>query len=128
MLDLPNVQLLHLDDLAKMSDKTILERKKHVPHAERIIKEMFDEFSQWIETKRFTPALIAVKKLMEDIQRKELEIQVKKNPTIDTNQAVAVSERLIQKLTNRMAAQLRQSNDTVESAKALKALFNISEK
>jgi glutamyl-tRNA reductase len=128
VLDLPNVQLLHLDELAKMSDKTILERKKHVPHAERIIKEMFDEFSQWIETKRFTPALIAVKKLMEDIQRKELEIQVKKNPTIDTNQAVAVSERLIQKLTNRMAAQLRQSNDTVESAKALKALFNVSEK
>ncbi|MGB0254737.1 MAG: glutamyl-tRNA reductase [Flavobacteriaceae bacterium] len=124
--DLPNVTLLHLDELSKMSDETLKARKKHVPHAERIIAETRAEFEAWIETRKFTPALVAVKKLMEDIQQQELAAQRKKNPALDTKQATVVSERLIQKLTNRMANQLRESNNTLESAKALETLFNVS--
>ena len=60
------------------------------------------------------------------IQQKELEVQRKKNPSLDEVQAVAVSERLIQKLTNRMANQLRESADTDESVKALETLFNVT--
>jgi glutamyl-tRNA reductase len=124
--DLPNVTLLHLDELSKMSDETLKARKKHVPHAEQIIAETRAEFEVWIETRKFTPALVAVKKLMEDIQQQELAAQRKKNPALDTKQATVVSERLIQKLTNRMANQLRESNNTLESAKALETLFNVS--
>jgi len=124
--DLPNVTLLHLDELSKMSDETLKVRKKHVPNAEQIIAETRAEFEAWIETRKFTPALVAVKKLMEDIQHQELAAQRKKNPALDTKQATAVSERLIQKLTNRMANQLRESNNTLESAKALETLFNVS--
>lgn len=124
--DLPNVTLLHLDELSKMSDETLKARKKHVPHAKQIIAETRAEFEAWIETRKFTPALVAVKKLMEDIQQQEVAAQRKKNPALDTKQATAVSERLIQKLTNRMANQLRESNNALESAKALETLFNVN--
>jgi hypothetical protein len=63
---------------------------------------------------------------MKDIQRKELEVQRKKNPSFDDQLAKVVSEKLIQKLTNRMANQLRESDNTHESVKALESLFNIS--
>lgn len=124
--ELPNVTLLHLDELSKMSDETLQSRKKHVPHAEQIITEIRTEFKEWIETRKFTPALVAVKKLMEDIQRQELAAQRKKNPALDTKQATVISERLIQKLTNRMANHLRESNNKGESVKALETLFNVS--
>ena len=126
VLELPNVTLLHLDELSKMSDKTLLERKKHVPHAKEIIVQCLEEFNQWLETRKFTPALIAVKKLMEDIQLQELEAHRKKNPFVDANSALAVSDRLIQKLTNRMATHLRTSENAGESIKALKTLFNLT--
>ena len=126
VLELPNVSLLHLDELSKMSDKTLLERKKHVPHAEEIIAQSLEEFNQWLETRKFTPVLIAVKKLMEDIQLQELEAHRKKNPAIDADSALAVSDRLIQKLTNRMATHLRTSENAGESVKALKTLFNVT--
>ena len=126
VLELPNVSLLHLDELSKMSDKTLSERKKHVPHAEEIIAQSLEEFNQWLETRKFTPALVAVKKLMEDIQLQELEAHRKKNPAIDADSALAVSDRLIQKLTNRMATHLRTSENAGESVKALKTLFNVT--
>ncbi len=126
VLELPNVSLLHLDELSKMSDKTLLDRKKHVPHAEEIIAQSLEEFNQWLETRKFTPALVAVKKLMEDIQLQELEAHRKKNPAIDADSALAVSDRLIQKLTNRMATHLRTSENAGESVKALKTLFNVT--
>ena len=126
VLELLNVSLLHLDELSKMSDKTLLERKKHVPHAKEIIAQSVEEFNQWLETRKFTPALVAVKKLMEDIQLQELEAHRKKNPSLDTDSALAVSDRLIQKLTNRMATHLRTSENAGESVKALKTLFNVT--
>jgi predicted transcriptional regulator len=39
---------------------------------------------------------------------------------------LAVSDRLIQKLTNRMATHLRTSENAGESVKALKTLFNVT--
>ena len=126
VLELPNVTLLHLDELSKMSDKTLLERKKHVPHAKEIIAQSLEEFNQWIESRKFTPALVAVKKLMEDIQLQELEAHRKKNPSVDADSALAVSDRLIQKLTNRMATHLRTSENASESVRALKTLFNVT--
>lgn len=126
VLELPNIKLLHLDELSKMSDETLMARKKHVPQAESIIAETISEFNQWLETRKFTPALVAVKKLMEDIQQQELEAHRKKNPSLDPNAALVVSERLIQKLTNRMATHLRESTNTGESVKALKTLFNVT--
>lgn len=126
VLELPNVTLLHLDELSKMTDKTLELRKAHIPKAKEIIDETCAEFNQWLETRKFAPALIAVKKLMKDIQQQELEAQRKKNPALDDDQATAVSEKLIQKLTNRMANHLRESDNTHESVKALETLFNIS--
>lgn len=126
VLELPNVTLLHLDELSKMTDETLQARKKYVPQAKQIIEETRTEFDQWLETRKFTPALVAVKKLMEDIQQQELNLQRKKNPSLDSKQALAVSEKLIQKLTNRMANHLRESHNTEESVKAIETLFNVS--
>jgi glutamyl-tRNA reductase len=123
--ELPNVTLLHLDELSKMSDETLLARKKFVPQAKQIIAEVLEEFNEWVETRKFAPTLVAVKKLMHKMQEQELEVQRKKNPSLDTVQAVAVSERVIQKLTNRMANHLRESANTDQSIKALESLFNV---
>ena len=38
--ELPNVMLVHLDDLSKITDETHEKRKEHIPFAENIIEEV----------------------------------------------------------------------------------------
>ena len=67
--ELPNVTLLHLDELSKMSDKTLLARQKFVPQAEIVIREVLADFNAWMESWKFAPAISAGKKLMQNIQQ-----------------------------------------------------------
>ena len=128
VLDLPNVSCIHMDELSKITDKTLAERKKEVPKAERIIQEVIDEFNDWLETRTFAPTVQALKQLMEKLEQQALDQQQKKYPQLKSEEATFLSQHLIQKITNRVAKHIRNSNNTAESVKTIQDVFNIPSK
>ena len=51
--ELDGVTLVHMDQLAQMTDETLENRKKHIPAAEAIIEEIKDEFMAWTKQRKF---------------------------------------------------------------------------
>jgi len=116
--DLGNVKLIHLDDLSQITDDTLEKRKLHIPLAEQIIEEVKTEFNNWLETRKFAPTIKALKSKLQDFKKTELETQRKKNADFNEEQAELISNKLIQKITNRFAHHLKDeaisTNDSLE--------------
>ena len=124
--ELNNVTLVHLDHLSKITDKTLEERKKHIPLAEAIIEEVKTEFNAWLETRKFAPTIKALKHKLADFAAAELEIQRKKNADFNEAQAKLISNNIIQKITNHFAHHLKDDNiSTDESLELIKKVFQL---
>ena len=57
----PLVKVVHLDELSQITDATFEKRQKHIPKAEKILKEVEDEFFIWLEHRKYVPTLKAFK-------------------------------------------------------------------
>ena len=126
---LENVSLVHLDDLSKITDKTLEDRKKHIPLAEAIIEEVKAEFNDWLETRKFAPTIKALKNKLQDFALSELETQRKKNADFNEAQAEAISKNIIQKITNHFAHHLKDDAvSTDESLELIKKVFQLETK
>ena len=124
--DLPNVMLVHLDDLSKITDKTHEKRKEHIPYAEAIIEDVKKEFNDWLETRKFAPTIKALKNKLLDFKNAELETQRKKSPNFNEEQAELITNNLIQKITNHFAHHLKDDNiSTDESLELIKKVFQL---
>ncbi|TGV03748.1 glutamyl-tRNA reductase [Flavivirga rizhaonensis] len=124
--ELDNVTLVHLDHLSKITDKTLEERKKHIPIAESIIEEVKTEFNQWLETRKFAPTIKALKHKLSNFAAAELETQRKKNADFNEAQAELISSNIIQKITNHFAHHLKDDNiSTDESLELIKKVFQL---
>ena len=123
---LENVSLVHLDHLSQITDKTLEERKKHIPLAESIIEEVEMEFNGWLETRKFAPTIKALKHKLSDFAAAELETQRKKNADFNEAQAELISNNIIQKITNHFAHHLKDDNiSTDESLELIKKVFQL---
>ncbi len=107
VIDLPNVTVVHLDQLSKITDDTLQKRKQFIPDAEAIIEQIKDEFIQWLETRKFAPVIKALKKKLKAIKDEELDFHRKKLVDFNSMQADIVSERIIQKITKQFANHLK---------------------
>jgi glutamyl-tRNA reductase len=125
VLDLPNVTRLHLDELSKMTDATLEERKKDIPKAKSINEEVKADFYAWLDTRKFAPTVKALKEMMEALSQQELLQQQKKHPHLDPKEATLVSQFLIQKITNRIANHIRESDNREDSLKTIQEVFNL---
>lgn len=59
--ELPNISLVHLDQLSKLKDENLKKRKAEVPKAQKIIEWHILSFIEWYETRRRLPILKAIK-------------------------------------------------------------------
>ncbi len=124
--DLPNVMLIHLDDLSKITDETHEKRKEHIPFAESIIEEVKTDFNNWLETRKFAPTIKALKNKLLDFKNAELETQRKKYASFNEEQAELISNNLIQKITNHFAHHLKDDTiSTDESLELIKKVFQL---
>lgn len=125
--NIPNVTVVHLDDLSKITDDTLEKRKLHIPQAEIIIDEIMEEFSTWLNGRKFAPTIHALKAKLNSIKDGELNFQRKKLSNFDEEQAELISKRIIQKITNHFANHLKD-NDTMvdESIEWIEKVFQIS--
>lgn len=126
--ELENVSLVHLDYLSKLTDRTLEDRKKHIPLAESIIKEVNTEFNDWLETRKFAPTIKALKHKLNDFKVAELDTQRKKLSDFNEQQAELISNNIIQKITNHFAHHLKDDNiSTDESLELIKKVFQLEE-
>lgn len=124
--NIPGVTVVHLDDLSKITDVTLENRKKHIPQAEVIIEEIMEEFSTWLNGRKFAPTIHALKAKLNSIKDGELNFQRKKLSNFDEEQAELISKRIIQKITNHFANHLKDSDTMVdESIEWIEKVFQI---
>jgi len=127
--ELPNVDLLHLDKLSKMTDETLENRKSEIPLAKAIIAEIKTEFYEWLQTRKYAPTIKALKQRFEQFQAEELDYQKKKLGDVDEAQISQFSNRLIHKITRSFASHLKNANGSTEDSIALlNKVFELEEK
>ncbi len=125
---LPNVTLVHLDDLSKITDETLAKRKEFIPKAEAIIDEVKGEFLVWLGTRKFAPTIKALKTKLQEIKTEEINYQRRKISNFDEDQAEVLSNRIIQKITKHFANHLKDENTVMtESISMISKVFQLEE-
>ena len=126
--ELKNVSLVHMDDLAKITDDTLENRKAFIQKAEAIIEEIMADFNTWLNTLKFVPTIQALKHKLTDFKNSELNTQRKKLADFNEDQAELITNNIIQKITNQFAHHFREDNDTSdESLELIKKIFQLEE-
>ena len=120
-----NVTLVHLDDLAKITDDTLEKRKSFIPAAEAIIDEIMYEFNAWLDTLKFVPTIQAIKHKLNGFKNSELNTQRKKIVDFNEDQAELITNNIIQKITNQFAHHLRADGSSDESLELIKKIFQL---
>lgn len=124
--ELNNVALVHMDDLAKITDDTLEKRKAFIPAAEAIIEDIMADFNAWLNTLKFVPTIQALKHKLTDFKNSELNTQRKKMANFNEDQAELITNNIIQKITNQFAHHFREDNDTSdESLELIKKIFQL---
>lgn len=125
---LSGVRLIHMDYLSQMKDETLEKRKQHIPAAEAIIEDMKLEFNTWVQTRKYAPAIHALKAKLNDIAAAELAFQKKKSINFDQAQADEISSRIINKITSHFAGHLKNEDCSIDqSIKFIEKVFQLGE-
>ncbi|WP_288954649.1 glutamyl-tRNA reductase [uncultured Polaribacter sp.] len=114
--DLKSVFLVNVDELSKITDETLAVRQQEVPLAEKIIETHKAEFNDWLNHRRFTPAIAALKQSLENIKNDEINFQKKKITDFDENQAEILTNRFIQKITTQFVKHLKDEETSVSQS------------
>lgn len=100
--ELPYIELVDVDLLSTHIEKTMDLRRKEIPNAEEIIKEMIREFLNWERKRRFTPHIYQFKSILNRIEQNEMHHFYRKHRYIGIED-MELSQKIIQKITNRFA-------------------------
>lgn len=97
-----NVSLVDVDELSLHISETMIQRQKEIPKAEEIIKEMTKDFLEWEKKRKLAPNIHHFKAVLKNMERNEMHNIHRKHKYVDVND-MQLSERMIQKITNRFA-------------------------
>ncbi|AUC22711.1 glutamyl-tRNA reductase [Polaribacter sejongensis] len=122
--DFKDVTLVNIDELSKITHETLAVRQQEVPYAEAIIETHKAEFNEWLNHRRFTPAIAALKKSLENITTDEINFQKKKIAGFDESQAEILTSRFIQKITTQFVKHLKDEETSVtQSLQVINKVF-----
>ena len=126
VLELPNVDLVHLDKLSQITDNTLSKRELQIPLAEKIIDEVIADFNSWMETRKFAPTIKALKTKLTLLRDSEINQYRKKNADFDANEAALISDKMIGKITSQVAFHLREEqHNSEESIELIQKVFQL---
>lgn len=116
VVDFKGVSLVNVDELSKITDETLLVRQQEIPLAESIIETHKNEFKKWLNHRRFTPTIAALKVSLENIKNDEISFQKKKLNNFDEIQAEILTSRIIQKITTQFVKHLKDEETSVSQS------------
>ncbi len=97
-----HVELVDVDALSKHISATMEQRKKEIPKAENIIKEMAKDFTEWEKKRKMAPKIHHFKASLKNIERNEMHNIHRKHKYVNVDD-MELSDKIIQKITNRFA-------------------------
>jgi glutamyl-tRNA reductase len=101
--ELPDVQIVNVDELSKLKDETLKMRMAEVPKAKAIISELITEFDEWCEMRKHVPMLKHLK-----IKLKELYAHPRYlSTTTDCSKSIDLH---IQRVLNETAGKIKTQN------------------
>lgn len=126
--ELENISLINVDELSKITDKTLQIRENEIPHTEEIIKKYKAEFNEWISIRKYVPAVNALKESLKAIQYDEIDFHSRKIKDFNVEQAELVTSRMIQKITTQFVKHLKDESTSVDqSIEVISKMFHINE-
>lgn len=123
---LPNVKLVQLDALSRMTDAALKSREQFVPAAKNIVDEIHADFNKWLESRTFAPTMQALKEKLTKFKQAEIKSNRTKISDFNAEQADLLGDRLIQKIAGHIANHLREEDsDTDEAIAILHRVFKL---
>ncbi len=123
-----NITLINVDDLSKITDKTIENRRSQIPVVERIIEKYRAEFSEWLSHRKLVPAINTLKKSLVKIQYDEIDFLSRKIENFNLDQADILAGRIVQKITTQFVKHLKDKNTSIdESVHLIEQVFTSKE-
>lgn len=119
------VTLVHLDDLAAVTDETLEQRASQLPMAKKIIAEIEKDFKKWADERKFAPTIRALKIKLAEIKAGEIDYQRRKIDGFSEEQAEIISDRLIQKITTHFVNHLKGEEGSAESIELIRRVFQL---
>jgi glutamyl-tRNA reductase len=119
------VTLVHLDDLAAVTDETLVQRTSQLPKAKKIIGEIEKEFNKWADERKFAPTIRALKFKLAELKAGEIDYQSKKIDGFNEEQAEIISDRLIQKITTHFVNHIKGEEGSAESIELIRRVFQL---
>lgn len=122
--DQDGITLVNVDQLSKITDETLALRQKEIPSAEAIIEVHREEFNEWLNHRKLTPAINALKNSLEAIKKDEINFHKKKIDGFNEDQAEILASRFIQKITTQFVKHLKEEETSVnESIQVMTKVF-----
>ncbi len=106
--NMENVTLIDVDQLSQKIKETMDQRKKEIPKAEAIIKEMAKEFVDWEKKRKLAPQINHFKNSLKKIEENEMH-NIHKKFQYAKIEDMELSNNLVQKLTNRFAKYITEN-------------------
>jgi glutamyl-tRNA reductase len=131
--DIENVYLYNIDDLKKVADENIKDRRKEAQKAEAIVQEEVIKFVNWYHSLEVTPTIVALRKKFEEIRKKELEKTLSLHPDMSDKEKKsleALTSAILNKILHTPSTLLKQSNDEAMAdlyLDTLRTLFQLPE-
>ncbi|MBL4745750.1 MAG: glutamyl-tRNA reductase [Flavobacteriaceae bacterium] len=128
VLEVDGVTLINVDELSEITKRTLEARKNEIPAVEKILEKYKGEFDEWINHRKFVPAISALKESLKVIQQEEIDFQRRKIKDLNIEHAEAVTNRMIQKITTQFVKHLKHDDTTVNlSIDVMSKVFNMKE-
>ncbi len=125
--ELENVTLIGIDVLSKITDRTIENRKAQVPQAKEIILKHKTEFFEWLNIRKFTPAINSLKDTLNELRLNEIGLQKSNGDGFSQEQVDKITSRIVQKITTQFAKHIRSNTgDASASIDLMYKVFEIS--
>lgn len=126
--EIPGITLVNVDELSKITDKTIATRESEIPAAEAIIEKYKGEFNDWMEQRKYVPAVNALKESLRMMQHDEIDFHIRKIEGFNVEHAEFITNRMIQKITTQFVKHLKDEDTSVDlSISVISKMFNIKE-
>lgn len=120
----PNIDLIGVDRLSGMVDDTLGQRMKEIPKVEKIIDESLLDLEEWLLNRRYAKNIAAFKNKLEVLQARESKEIKKKSKLEELDKEL--SDRMIQKLTNRYARFILDNKEEAEqTTKLMDQMFGL---
>jgi glutamyl-tRNA reductase len=120
-----NFQVIDVDHLSEIAQGSIRNRQSQIPLAEGIVEEQIEDFYIWLESRRVAPTLQALREKMSAWKDKELQSLSKKFPEMQSDQADAFAEQILNRITGQFARQLKSGNDLNNDLRTIHHIFEL---